>query len=121
MPDSTLTTMDLTLQLAASFGQGAGVLMIEADALGPVFGDYTTRLERSIPHWHEDAVSSIAVLRLMGAYAAHRALSERRVSTTRDDVVAALAAASDRAVPHHGARRRRVVEGRCASCCIWRR
>lgn len=90
MPDSTLTTMDLTLQLAASFGQGAGVLMIEADALGPVFGDYTTRLERSIPHWHEDAVSSIAVLRLMGAYAAHRALSDRRVSITRDDVVAAL-------------------------------
>jgi hypothetical protein len=90
MPDSTLTTMDLTLQLAASFGQGAGVLMIEADALAPVFGDYTTRLERSIPHWHEDAVSSIAVLRLMGAYAAHRALSERRVSITRDDVVAAL-------------------------------
>lgn len=90
MPDSTLTTMDLTLQLAASFGQGAGVLMIEADALGPVFGDYTARLERSIPHWHEDAVSSIAVLRLMGAYAAHRALSDRRVSITRDDVVAAL-------------------------------
>lgn len=90
MPDSTLTAMDLTLQLAASFGQGAGVLMIEADALGPVFGDYTTRLERSIPHWHKDAVSSIAVLRLMGAYAAHRALSDGRVSITRDDVAAAL-------------------------------
>lgn len=90
MPDSTITTMDLTLQLAASFGQGAGVLMIEADALGPAFGEYSARLERSIPHWHEDAVGSISVLRLMGAYAAHRALSEQRVSITREDVTAAL-------------------------------
>jgi hypothetical protein len=30
------------------------------------------------------------VLRLMGAYAAHRAMSDGRVSITRDDVAAAL-------------------------------
>jgi len=32
---SSLNAMDITLQLAAAFGQGAGVMLIEADALRP--------------------------------------------------------------------------------------
>jgi hypothetical protein len=90
MPDSSITTMDITLQLVASFGQGAGVLLIEADALRPAYDEYAARIERSIPHWETDALGSISALRAMGAYAAHRALSERRVSITREDVAAAL-------------------------------
>lgn len=90
MPDPSINTMDITLQLAAAFGQGAGLVLIEADALRPVYDAYAARIERSIPHWDTDALGSISVLRAMGAYAAHRALSNDRVVITREDAEAAL-------------------------------
>ena len=90
MADTTIDAMDITLQLAAAFGQGAGVMMIDTDALRPAVRAYADAIERSIPFWDTDAHGSIAALRAMGAYAAHRALSERRFTISREDVEAAL-------------------------------
>jgi hypothetical protein len=91
MPEPTsLEAIDITLQLAAAFGSGAGVMMIDADALRPAYEAYAARIERSIPYWDTDALSSIAAMRAMGALAAHRCLSERRLVITREDVEYAL-------------------------------
>jgi hypothetical protein len=90
MPDSSITAMDITLQLAAAFGQGAGQMLIDVDALRPAHAAYAERLQHSIPHWETDALGSIAVLRAMGTYAAHLALSDHRMVISRADVEAAL-------------------------------
>ena len=90
MADPSFDAMDITLQLAAAFGQGAGTLLIETGALRPAYDAYAPHLAREVPHWEEDALNSIAVMRAMGAYAAHLALSERRFVISRGDVEAAL-------------------------------
>jgi hypothetical protein len=92
MPESaaSLEAIDITLQLAAAFGSGAGVMMIDADALRPAYDAYATRIERSIPYWETDAISSVAAMRAMGALAAHKCLSGRRLVITREDVEYAL-------------------------------
>jgi hypothetical protein len=82
--------MDITLQLAAAFGQGAGTMLIETGALRPAYDAYAPHIARAVAHWEEDAPSSIAVMRGMGAYAAHRALSDGRFVISRGDVEAAL-------------------------------
>ncbi len=76
---SSLDAMDITLQLAAAFGQGAGIMLIEADALRPAYDAYATHIARAVPYWEEDALNSISVMRAMGAYAAHLALSDAPV------------------------------------------
>src|SRR5262245_54990173 len=87
---ASLDAIDITLQLAAAFGSGAGVMMIDADALRPAYEAYASRIERSIQYWDTDAIGSISVMRAMGALAAHRALSEQRLVITREDVEVAL-------------------------------
>ena len=82
--------MDITLQLAAAFGQGAGTMLIETGALRPAYDAYRSHIERELPYWEEDAASSIAVMRGMGAYAAPLALSDGRFTISRGDVEAAL-------------------------------
>ena len=91
MPEpSSLNAMDITLQLAAAFGQGAGVMLIEAGALRPAYETYAPHLERAVPFWDTDGLSSVSVMRAMGAYAAHLALTDRRFVITRGDVESAL-------------------------------
>ena len=90
MPEPTFDAMDITLQLAAAFGQGAGTMLFETGALRPAYDAYAPHLERELPFWNEDAVGSISMMRAMGAYAAHLALSDRRFVISRGDVEAAL-------------------------------
>lgn len=90
MPESSITAMDVTLQLAAAFGQGAGSVLIEADALRPAYEFYRENIARAVAHWEEDALSSVSVMRAMGAYAAHLALADRRFVINRADVEAAM-------------------------------
>jgi len=89
-PSSSLNAMDITLQLAAAFGQGAGVMLIEADALRPAYEAYAPHITRAVPFWDTDALTSVSVMRAMGAYAAHLALSDRRFVISRGDVESAL-------------------------------
>ena len=68
MPDPTsLDAMDITLQLAAAFGQGAGIMLIEAGALRPAYEAYAPHIARAVPYWEEDALSGISVMRAMGS------------------------------------------------------
>lgn len=91
MPDpSSLDAMDVTLQLAAAFGQGTGVMLMEADALRPAYNVYQDHLARAVPFWGTDALTSISVMRAMGAYAAHLALSQHRFVISRSDVESAM-------------------------------
>ena len=90
MADASYDAMDITLQLAAAFGQGAGTLLFETGALRPAYDAYAPHIAREIPHWEEDALQSISVMRAMGAYAAHLAMSDRRFVINRGDVEAAL-------------------------------
>lgn len=91
MPESSsLDAMDITLQLAAAFGQGTGVMMMEADALRPAYNAYLDHITRAVPFWGTDALTSISVMRAMGAYAAHLALSQHRFVISRGDVESAL-------------------------------
>jgi hypothetical protein len=91
MPEpSSLDAMDITLQLAAAFGQGAGTLLFETGALRPAYDAYAPHIGRELPYWEEDALTSISVMRAMGAYAAHLALSDRRFVISRGDVEAAM-------------------------------
>ena len=86
MPDATHDAIDITLQLAAAFGQGAGTLFFETGALRPAYDAYGQHFAREVPHWEDDALTSVSVMRAMGAYAAHLALSERRFVISRGDV-----------------------------------
>ena len=104
----TIDAMDITLQLVAAFGQGAGIMMIDTNALRPAYEAYTADIARAVSHWDTHALGSIAAVRAMGAYAAHRALSERRFTISREDVEAALGAV------------RRVDERSLARCRITR-
>ncbi len=45
--------MDITLQLAAAFGQGAGTMLIEAGALRPAYDAYATHIARAVPYWED--------------------------------------------------------------------
>lgn len=91
MPEPTsIDAMDITLQLAAAFGQGAGIMMMEAGALRPAYDAYAAHIGRAVPYWETDALTSISVMRAMGAYAAHRALSDGRFVISRGDVESAL-------------------------------
>ena len=90
MADASYDAMDITLQLAAAFGQGAGTLLFETGALRPAYDAYAPHIARELPHWEEDALQSISVMRAMGAYAAHLAMSDRRFVINRGDVEAAL-------------------------------
>ena len=96
-PSSSIDAMDITLQLAAAFGQGAGIMLIEAGALRPAYDAYAPHFSGAVPHWEDDALTSISVMRGMGAYAAHLALSEGRFVISRDDVETALGAVT---LPH---------------------
>lgn len=87
---STFDAMDVTLQLAAAFGQGTGTMLMEADALRPAYDAYQEHIGRATSFWETDALTSISVMRAMGAYAAHLACSERRFVINRSDVEAAL-------------------------------
>ena len=89
-PHSSLNAMDITLQLAAAFGQGAGSMLIEADALRPAYEAYAPHIERAVPFWEDDALTSVGVMRAMGARAAHLALSDGRLVISRGDVESAL-------------------------------
>jgi hypothetical protein len=89
-PSKSLDVMDITLQLAAAFGQGAGIMLIEADALRPAYDAYRDHFTRALPFWDDDALSSIAVMRAMGAHAAHKALADGRFVIGRGDVESAL-------------------------------
>jgi hypothetical protein len=89
-PSSSLDAMDITLQLAAAFGQGAGIMLIEADALRPAYNAYCDHFTRALPFWEEDALPSISVMRAMGAYAAHQALADGRFVIGKGDVESAL-------------------------------
>lgn len=91
MPETTPPdAIDITLQLAAAFGQGAGVMLMEADALRPAYDAYREHFTRAAPYWETDALPSVAIMRAMGAYAAHVALSEDRFVISRGDVERAL-------------------------------
>ena len=91
MPEPTsIDAMDITLQLAAAFGQGAGIMLMEAGALRPAYTTYVDHISRSVPYWESDALTSISVMRAMGAYAAHRALSDGRFVISRGDVESAM-------------------------------
>jgi hypothetical protein len=98
-PPSTPDPLDITMQLAAAFGQGTGSLPIEVDALRPAYDAYRENIARAAAHWEADALSSISVMRSMGAYAAHLALSDRRFVISRADVENALGIVT-RAHPH---------------------
>jgi hypothetical protein len=87
---SAIDAMDITLQLAAAFGQGAGIMLIEAGALRPAHDAYAEHIGRAVPHWGTDALTSISVMRAMGAYAAHLALSDKRFVISRGDVESAM-------------------------------
>ena len=50
---SSLDAMDITLQLAAAFGQGAGTLLIETGALRPAYDAYAPHIAREVPHWED--------------------------------------------------------------------
>ena len=50
-PSSSFDAMDITLQLAAAFGQGAGIMLIEAGALRPAYNAYVTHFARAVPFW----------------------------------------------------------------------
>lgn len=92
--------MDITLQLAAAFGQGAGTLLFETGALRPAYDAYAPHIARAVAFWEEDALNSISVMRAMGAYAAHLALTERRFVISRGDVESAmLVVTRDHAAP----------------------
>ena len=90
MADPSYDAMDITLQLAAAIGQGAGTLLFETGALRPAYDAYAPHIAREVPFWEEDALPSISVMRAMGAYAAQLALSDRRFVISRGDVEAAL-------------------------------
>lgn len=96
---STPDPLDITLQLAAAFGQGTGTLPIEVDALRPAYDAYRDHIARAAPYWEADALSSTSVMRAMGAYAAHLALSDGRFVISRADVARALGIVT-RAHPH---------------------
>jgi hypothetical protein len=89
-PSPSLDAMDITLQLAAAFGQGAGALLIEAGALRPAYEAYAPNIARSVPFWATDALTSVTVMRAMGAFAAHLAMSDHRFVISRVDVESAL-------------------------------
>jgi hypothetical protein len=91
MPEpSPIDALDITLQLAAAFGQGAGIMMMEAGALRPAYDAYREHIGRAVPYWETDALTSVSVMRAMGAYAAHLALSNGRFVISRSDVESAL-------------------------------
>ena len=66
-PSPSLDHIDITLQLAAAFGQGAGTMLIEAGALRPAYDAYSEHFARAVPFWATDALTSISVMRAMGA------------------------------------------------------
>ena len=90
MAERSFDAMDITLQLAAAFGQGAGTLLFETGALRPAYDAYAPHIEREVEHWEEDALNSISVMRAMGAYAAHLAMTDRRFVINRADVETAM-------------------------------
>ena len=89
-PSSSPDPLDISLQLAAAFGQGAGVMLMDVDALRPAYNAYQEHIARAAPYWESDALTSVAVMRAMGAYAAHLALSEERFVISSGDVERAL-------------------------------
>jgi hypothetical protein len=102
MPEDVapIEAIDITLQLAAAFGQGSGHLLMEADALRPAYDAYLAHIERAVPFWDTDALTSVNVMRALGSFAAHHALTAGRVVITRTDTAAALdAIMRNRAAP----------------------
>ena len=89
-PSPLPEAIDITLQLAAAFGQGAGIMLMDVDALRPAYDAYQEHIARAAPYWETDALTSVAAMRAMGAYAAHLALSEDRFVISRGDVERAL-------------------------------
>jgi hypothetical protein len=89
-PSPSLDAIDITLQLAAAFGQGAGTMLIETGALRPAYDAYSGHIARAVPFWQTDALTSFSVMRAMGAYAAHLALSDQRFVISRGDVESAM-------------------------------
>ncbi len=65
-------------------------MLIEAGALRPAYDAYSEHFARAVPFWATDALTSISVMRAMGSYAAHRALSDHRFVISRGDVESAL-------------------------------
>ena len=90
MPEPTYDALDIPLQLAAAYGQGAGSLLFETGALRPAYDAYAPHIDRELPHWDEDALGSISIMRAMGAYAAHLAMADRRFVISRGDVETAM-------------------------------
>ena len=89
-PYSSPDPIDITLQLAAAFGAGAGHVLMEVDALRPAYNAYFDHITRAASFWETDALTSVSVMRAMGAHAAHLALSSGRLVISRGDVEAAL-------------------------------
>jgi hypothetical protein len=85
------TTLDgKFLQLAAGFGQGAGLLMATEDALLRALDAYRDSVERRSGEWDAFALEAIEYARMLGSLAAHHALGDGRIVINPDDVDFAL-------------------------------
>ncbi len=98
---------------------------MEADALRPAYNAYFDHITRAASFWETDALTSVSVMRAMGAHAAHLALSSGRFVISRGDVEAALGGGDARSrraawhLPDHRALKRQ--SGQWRSSCCWRR
>jgi hypothetical protein len=83
------------LQLAMAFGQGAGTMLAEADALEGLLATNGHILTRALPTWEKSHWAFTELVRVLGQVAAARAASERHGRIRLTHIEYAMPAASD--------------------------
>lgn len=82
--------LQITWQLAAAFGQGAGTIQMAPDALQPAFDAYREDLEAAVGDWQSRSLITVEYMRALGAAAAFRARLDERLTLTTEHVEKAL-------------------------------
>jgi hypothetical protein len=83
------------LQLAMAFGQGAGAMLAEGEALEGLLADKGAILSRALGNWEASHWAFTDLVRVLGQIAASRAASEKHGRIRWTDIEYALPAVMD--------------------------
>jgi hypothetical protein len=82
--------LQVSWQLAAAFGQGAGTMTVTTDATQVVFDSYVGPLRDILHEWPAHSLRMIEFMRAVGTVAAGTAVRHHRCVITTDDMLMAL-------------------------------
>jgi len=78
------------LQLAMAFGQGAGVMLADAQALEGLFAEHADLLDNAMRNWDSSRWAFVELMRLLGQISAARAAARGSAHIDNIDISAAL-------------------------------